>query len=84
MSGGLAFWSIKCIVITKVIDVNRFTFSDKNDLIFEFLKSKDYSGFKLNWGLGMACLKIISVAILRKIFEVSFIINSGQIYIFGD
>ena len=54
MSGGLAFWSIKCIVITKVIDVNRFTFSDQNDLIFEFLKSKDYSGFMLNWGLGMA------------------------------
>ena len=54
MSGGLAFLNRKCIVITKVIDVNRFTFSDQNDLIFEFLKSKDYSGFMLNWGLGMA------------------------------
>ena len=54
MSGGLAFWSIKCIVITKVIDVNRFIFSDKNELMFEFLKSKDYSGFKLYrvWDFG--------------------------------
>ena len=40
MSGGLAFWSIKCIVITKVIDVNRFIFSDKNELIFEYLTVK--------------------------------------------
>ena len=40
MSGGLAFWSIKCIVITKVIDVNRFSFSDQNDLTFIFLKVK--------------------------------------------
>ena len=40
MSGGLAFWSIKCIVITKVIDVNRFSFSDQNDLTLIFLKVK--------------------------------------------
>ena len=38
MSGGLAFWSIKCIVITKFIEVNRFSFLDQDELIFEFLK----------------------------------------------